>query len=75
MEKEMVDITLNVKIKGCDEVFNDELGPGVISTKTLSFPKKEIEEKGEARLAAFLLEEKRIMIEDCIEVTMEEEKS
>ena len=46
-KKKTRDITLKVKIKGCDEVFNEELGPGVISMKTLSFPEDEIKEKGE----------------------------
>jgi len=71
---EMRDITLKVKIKGCDEVFKKELGPGIISSKTLSFSEKEIEEKGEFELAKAILEEKEIMIEDCVEVIIEEEK-
>jgi len=71
---ETIDITLKVKIIGCEKIFTKELGPGVISMKTLAFPKSEVEEKGREKLARFLLEEKAIMIEDCIEVIIEEEK-
>ena len=69
------DFTLKVKIKGCDQVFQEDLGPGIISLKTISISEKEIERRGKSMFAVYLLQEQDKMIEECIEVIIEEEDS
>lgn len=38
MKKSKVEVMLKVKIKNCDVVFKEELGPGVIAMQVVTFP-------------------------------------
>ena len=69
------DFTLKVKIKGCNQVFQEDLGPGVISLKTISISQEEIEKRGKNMFAVYLLQEQEKMVQECIEVVVEEEES
>lgn len=63
-------ITASVKIKGCNIVFKEELGVGVISMVELEFPI----DATDTEMAMALLDQKESLIEGAVEVEFTEEK-
>ena len=62
---------LIMKVKGCDMVFNEELGEGVIASQIVDYPDKGIE----GLIFKNLLEIRENMIDEIIDVEIKELKN
>ena len=62
-------VKFTLKIKGCEEVFAEELGPGVIATKVIEIPPNSMPR---SMLDLFIIEQEKKFVEDHIETEMEE---
>ena len=65
---------LELKIKGCETIFHDLLGKGVIASKYVVFTPKNGKTPDNTDLMISILDEEKDMIEECIEFIITEVK-
>ena len=62
---------LKVIIRGCDTIFKEELGPGVIASQTLEFNLTDKEYKS-PQFAVAMMEARETLLKDCFICEVEE---
>lgn len=64
---------MSVKIKGCDVVFDEKLGPGIIALNVVELkPKRGRTDRFDMDLAVALHDYKQKLLEEVVEVITEE---